>query len=142
MNTELGGEVSNRRLRQVGSRAGQPGVSGGQVGSKSHHYGIVATEKGRVLREDIQPFRANLPQQLHRIVGGDAPQGLVDRAKEFPGLRVPAPPKVIGKFAKPVDTRGQCGGRKIHALSFFYVHTPSTSTLVWRFVIEIGRVLA
>ena len=35
------------------------------------------------------------------------PQIIIDVAKDLPGFRLPRPPQVVGKFAKPANALGQ-----------------------------------
>jgi len=105
----LGREVRDGQGSGAGMRLGEPAVFRRHVPVEPEHRDIIAAQVLRVSRDPLQePFR-DLLEHLYRVVDALLPCMRVDLLEENAGLRVPAPPEVVGKVHQPVDTPGYVG---------------------------------
>ncbi len=106
---ELGAEVGDSPLGQVGVRRFEPGVVGRGHPPIPLDNRVVAAQKGRVLRACGEPGGIHPAQQLDGIVPREVPERLVDRAEQLAGVAVPAPRQVGGQRGEPCDPFGEGG---------------------------------
>src|SRR6266699_3321029 len=107
---ELGAEVRDRPLDELGIRGGEPRAGGACFARGRGGDDVVEPQKLRVRRAGREPLRHHPPQQLDGIVLGAAPQRRIEHAEQRPRVAVPAPRQVGGNGAEPSDPLGE-GGR-------------------------------
>ncbi len=121
---ELGGEIGDQMLGLVGVPAGEPGVAGAHVLVEREQHRLVATQERRVGGGRQGALRAQLAEQLDRIVRGQCPEGTVEGFEQRAGFGVPAPPEVMRHLPEPAERGWQVGralGRRewvVHRASF------------------------
>ncbi len=106
MQCELGGEIGDHPSVEIGPVRRPPGAFGGARFVEAGDRFVVIGEKARILRRLGEPCRVDGAQHAHRVVRRRAPEPVIEAAKDLPGWRPPAPPKVEREFVKPVDTIG------------------------------------
>ena len=103
---ELGGEVRNRPGPQHAGVAGAPGVLRVQVLLHPPVGVVDSTVQSERRGALFQLVDRNPSEQRHWIVVDFAPQRGVQFAEEARGVRVPAPPQVLGEGAQSLMCRG------------------------------------
>ena len=110
MNRELGREVRDRRVLQIGKAPRHPRVLRGVRRVEPFHRVVVRVEKFLVARHLLEALARDEPQHLDRIVRGRAPELVVEIAKHLARAVLPAPPEVGRELVEAADSFGY--GRK------------------------------
>ena len=95
MQAEFRREIGDETLRHLRMLAREPRVRRGHVGIERQKDGLVAPQEDRVGGRGDGTFRAELVEQLDRIVRSQLPERAVEGFKEGSGVRVPAPPEIV-----------------------------------------------
>src|SRR5258707_9191947 len=131
MQSELGREIGNGVVGQVGVGAREPGVAGTRVKIrvKPAENTIVALQIASVFGRVLEDLRLCLDEKAHRVMPSMLPQAGVKAAVERTGLGMPTPPDIIRQFVEPVDARRQ-GVEDCHEAKYFHRQDPLSSFFV------------
>ena len=104
---ELRREVGDRLPAEMREMVRPPRIPGG-AGIVQHGDGpIVEAQEFRVGRGGFELRARDDPEHAHRVVGGRAPQRVVEPPEHLSRLAVPAPPQIHGELVETVDAFGK-----------------------------------
>ncbi len=102
MDAKLGGEVGHRsggvRIMLAG-----PQVAIAHIPIKSQNHRIILAQEQRVTGDLLDPFGGYLPQHLHRVVPGGAPEGIIKHFPQVARFLMPAPPQIVSQVRQPLN---------------------------------------
>src|ERR1700712_600547 len=86
---------------------GPPGIVRGACGIEAGDGAVVDLHERVIPGRGLDPRARDLPQHLHRIVRGVAPQRIVETTEYFARVGVPAPPQINGEIVEAAQSLGQ-----------------------------------
>ncbi len=107
MQPELGAEIRDRPVDELGIRGGEPGAGGRRVARGRGGDGVVQAQELGVRCAGGEPRGIDASQQLDGIVPGEVPQRRIEQAEQRPRVAVPAPRQVGGDAGQSPDPSGE-----------------------------------
>ena len=92
---ELGREVCDRPVQQLGVASREPRVVLPREQSEPVQNPIVLVEKCPILGAVLEAVGRDLAQEFHRVVARPFPQPVVDPVEQLTRIELPAPPQVL-----------------------------------------------
>jgi hypothetical protein len=103
---KLGGEVGDRFSVHLGDLRLAPGLLRRPGVVEAGDRAVVVRQPFGVVHRVGEPVRRHQLQHPYGVVRGLAPQRVIERPEDAPGVRIPAPPEIVGELFQPVDAIG------------------------------------
>ena len=100
---ELRRKIGYALIGQIRVGFGKPGVFGGHGLAECQHDAVILPQERRIGSRRFEFGLGNLLQEFDRIVVGQFPERFIQVEKKLVCVRVPIPPKVIGKLSQSPD---------------------------------------